>query len=464
MKFLRYLLPLFVLGIFAGVAGYLVSTKPTPSRRKPPPAITRVEGVRLKRQDYQVVIHTQGTVQARTESTLIPEVSGRVVSVSPVFRDGGFFEAGETLLQIEESDYRTSLTVAEAVLAQAQLRLAEEEARAEQARSDWKKLGDGDVAGSLVLRLPHMAEARAAAASAAARVDEAKRDLERARIKAPYAGRILDKRVDVGQYVTPGTVLARIYAVDYAEIRLPLTSNEVGFVELPELYRGEERDSDQPAPPVSLVSGFGGKENHWQGRIVRTEGAIDVRSRQLFVVAQVDDPYGRGAAGKTPLKVGMYVEANVQGEVLEDVVVVPRSAVRNGNEVLLIDRENRLRRRTLSILWSDRENVVIRDGLEEGEVLCLTSVAFATDGAPVMARILGEAHPPEEMAMRGRGGGGRSGRGKGMRRKREGEAELTGDGGRAERTGYPVGSDAAAAPKQGGGKSASDHESKEESR
>ena len=139
MKFLRYLLPLFVLGIFAGVAGYLVSTKPTPSRRKPPPAITRVEGVRLKRQDYQVVIHTQGTVQARTESTLIPEVSGRVVSVSPVFRDGGFFEAGETLLQIEESDYRTSLTVAEAVLAQAQLRLAEEEARAELSEQESKR-------------------------------------------------------------------------------------------------------------------------------------------------------------------------------------------------------------------------------------------------------------------------------------------------------------------------------------
>ncbi len=464
MNFLRYLLPLFVLGIFASVAVYLVSTKPTPSRRKPPPAITRVEGVRLKRQDYQVVIRTQGTVQARTESTLIPEVSGRVVSVSPVFRDGGFFEARETLLQIEESDYRTSLTVAEAILAQAQLRLEEEEARAEQARRDWEKLGDGDAAGSLVLRLPQMAEARAVAASAAARVEEAKRDLERARIRAPYAGRILDKRVDVGQYVTPGTVLARIYAVDYAEIRLPLTSTEVGFVKLPELYRGEGGESDQPAPPVSLVSGFGGKENHWRGRIVRTEGAIDVRSRQLFVVAQVDDPYGRGATGKPPLKVGMYVEANVEGEMLEGVIVVPRSAVRNGNEVLLIDGENKLRRRTLSILWSDRDNVIIRDGLEEGEVLCLTPVAFATDGAPVMPRILGEAHPPEEMAMRGGEGGNMTGRKKGMRRQRAGEAKRSGDRVRPGATEFPVGKEDRSASSPSRRKGASELERKEESR
>ena len=399
MNPLRFLLPLVVLGIFGCIAWYLIQTKPTPSRRKPPAVITRVDGLRLQREDYQVVIRTQGTVRARTESTLIPQVSGRVVAVSPAFRDGGFFEEGETLLQIEESDYWTVLTGAEAVFAQAQLRLAEEDARADQARKDWEKLGDGEVAGSLVLRLPQMAEARAAVASAKARVEEAKRDLERTRIQAPYAGRILDQRVDVGQYVTPGTELARIYAVDYAEVRLPLTSRDVGFVDLPELYRGEGEKLDQHRPPVTLVSQFGGVENHWRGRVVRTEGSIDVQSRQLFVVAQVDDPYGRGAIGKPPLKVGIYVEATIEGKLLEDIVVVPRSAVRNGNEVLLIDEENKLRHRTLSILWSDRENVVVREDLEEGDMLCLTPVLFATEGAPVIPTVVGSAHPPEEMAM-----------------------------------------------------------------
>ena len=399
MNPLRILLPIVVLGIFGGIAWYLVATKPVPSRRKPPAAITRVDGLRLQREDYQVVIRTQGTVRARTESTLIPEVSGRVIAVSPAFRDGGFFEEGETLLRIEKSDYWTVLTGTEAVLAQAQLRLAEEEARAEQARKDWEKLGDGEVAGSLVLRLPQMAEARAAVQSAKARVEEAKRDLERTRIQAPYAGRILDQRVDVGQYVTPGTVLARIYAVDYAEVRLPLTSRDVGFVDLPERYRGEGSALDVNTPPVNLVSQFGGVENHWRGHVIRTEGSIDVQSRQLFVVAQVDDPYGRGTIGKPPLKVGIYVEAAIEGKLLEEVVVVPRSAVRNGNEVLLIDGENKLRHRTLSILWSDRNNVIVREDLEEGDLLCLTPVLFATEGAPVIPTIIGSAHPPEEMAM-----------------------------------------------------------------
>ena len=399
MNPLRILLPFVVLSIFGCIAFYIIQTKPAPSRRKPPAAITRVNGLRLQREDYQVVIRTQGTVRARTESTLIPEVSGRVVAVSPVFRDGGFFEERETLLQIEESDYWTVLTGAEAVLAQAQLRLAEEEARADQARKDWEKLGDGEIAGSLVLRLPQMVEARAAVASAKARVEEAKRDLERTRIRAPYAGRILDQLVDVGQYVSPGTVLARIYAVDYAEVRLPLTSRDVGFVNLPELYRGEGSALDQHKPPVTLVSQFGAEENRWRGRVVRTEGSIDVKSRQLFVVAQVDDPYGQGTIGKPPLKVGIYVEAAIEGKMLKDVVVVPRSAVRNGNEVLLIDEESKLRHRTVSILWSDRENVVVQENLEEGDLLCLTPVLFATEGAPVIPTIVGNAHPPEEMAM-----------------------------------------------------------------
>lgn len=346
-----------------------------------------------------MVIHTQGTVRARTESALIPEVLGRVVAISPAFRDGGFFEKGETLLQIEESDYWTTLAGSEAVLAQAQLRLVEEEARADLARKDWEKLGEGEIAGALVLRLPQMAEARAAVASAKAKVEEAKRDLERTRIRAPYAGRILNQLADVGQYVSPGTILARIYAVDYAEVRLPLTSKDVGFVDLPELYRGEGVNLNQNKPPVTLVSHFGGKENYWLGHVVRTEGSIDVQSRQLFVVAQVDDPYGRGSIGKPPLKVGAYVEAVIEGKVLEDVIVVPRAAVRNSNEVLLIDEENKLRRRTLSILWSDRDHVVVREGLEEGALLCLTPVIFAAEGAPVIPTIIGSAHPPEEMGM-----------------------------------------------------------------
>lgn len=334
------------------------------------------------RQDYQVIVHTRGTVRPRTESTLIPQVSGRIVSVAPAFRAGGFFEEGDELLSIDSSDYETSLVVSEAALARARLLLAEEEARADQARKDWEKLGDGGRPTALVLREPQLIEARASLASAQARMDEAHRNLSRTRITAPYAGRVLEQRVDFGQFVSTGTVLARIYAVDFAEIRLPLTDRQLAFVNLPELYRGEATYG-QGGPKVTLKADLGGRKYSWEGRIVRSEGAIDSRSRQLFVVAQVEDPYGRSVEDRPPLKVGLFVEAQIEGKLLHDVVVIPRTLLKENSYVLVIDDQSKLRRRPVEILWRDTKNIVVSEGLISGEILCLTQVPYAVDGMEV---------------------------------------------------------------------------------
>lgn len=373
----------------------LIATKSKPQRRTPPPAVTHVDAIRLKLEDYPVIVHTQGTVQPRTESTLIPQVLGRVRWVSPAFREGGFFENGDILLRIENSDYLTALVVAEANLARAQLSRAEEEARSEQALEDWKKLGDGSDPGALVLRQPQLADARATVASAIARRDQAQRDLERTEITAPYAGRILEKRVDVGQFVTSGSVMALIYAVDYAEIRLPLSDNEIAFVKLPEIYRGESTQDLESGPKVVLHASFGEQQYTWDGYIVRTEGAIDTRSRQLFVVAQVDDPYGRSVVNRPPLKAGQFVEADIIGETLTDVFIIPRSSLREGREVLLIDG-NKLIRRDVEIVWSDSKNVIVRNSLNPGEVLCLTPLTYAAEGAPVVPHLAGETTPDKK--------------------------------------------------------------------
>lgn len=391
MKALKIFLPPLILLTCGTITFWLTVLKKEPERRDPPPVTTRVDAVRLQKRDFPVILESQGTVRARTESTLIPEVSGSIVEISPAFRSGEFFEEGDVLLKIDPRDYGTALVVAEATLSQAQLRLAEEEARVEQAIRDWEKLGAGEEPGPLVLRKPQLAEAKQSAGSAEAKVEEARRDLERTQIKAPYAGRILEKRVDVGQYVTPGTVLARIYAVDYAEIRLPLSNRQLSFINLPELYRGESATAGKNRPKVTLKALFGQQEYTWKGRIVRTEGSIDTRSRQLFVVAQVKNPYGRSQADRPPLKVGMFVKAEIEGNVMKDVFTVPRSALREGRDVLLIDEENKLAKRSVEILWSDQENIVVGDSLKAGEVLCLTPLSFAAEGAPVDPQIQGEA-------------------------------------------------------------------------
>jgi len=409
MKPLKIILPIAVLAICFSVARKLILSPPEAKRWGAQTAQLNVEAKRLKRTQYKTTVTSQGVVRARTESTLIPEISGRIVAVSKDFREGGFFENGELLVQIDRSDYETALVVAQAAVTQAEAALEQEQAQADQARENWKSLGDGSKPSALALRKPQLAQANAALSSARARVADAQRDLERTEVRAPYAGRILQKSVDVGQYVSPGAVLASVYAIDYAEVRLPLSDDQIGFVDVPERYRGDDVAAVEQGPSVTLHGKVGRQEAAWQGRIVRTEGAYDASSRQLFVIAQVDDPYGRTTTGQPPLKVGQFVTAEIDGSLLKDAFIIPRSALRSGSEVLVIDKANKLFRRTIDVLWSDSDNVVTRDNLKEGELLCLTQVPFAVDGALCIPDIEGEG----KRVLEGQGGGKGEGKGKG---------------------------------------------------
>lgn len=390
MKFLKIASPFIVLAICAAIANVAISNKPQAKRRPRHTPTLTVEAVRLQKQDYPIVIRSQGIVRPRTESTLIPEISGRVVSVAPAFREGGFFEQGGVLLTIDPQNYEIEVTIAESALAEAKLTLQEEAARAKQALRDWDRLGEGGTPDDLVLRKPQLARARAAVGSADAQLRKTRLDLKRTQITSPYAGRVLEQSVDIGQYVSPGTLLARIYAVDYAEVRLPLTNRQLQFIDIPERYRGESVDESISGPAVSLMASVGKKRFTWHGTVVRTEGAIDEQSRQLFVVAQVDDPYARTSPGNPPLKVGQFVRAEIKGQKLKDIFVIPRGAVREGDHVLIIDSENALHRREIDVVWSDAENAIVAEGLNEEELLCVTVITMATDGAIVKVRVLGE--------------------------------------------------------------------------
>ncbi len=384
MKALRILLPLVILGISGGAAWWIYITKPEPRQRNFNPGATEVEVFGLQPSNYRVELETQGTVRARTESTLIPEVRGRILEISPNFRDGAFFEKGDMLLRIDPRDYETELVVGEASLSQAQLALAEEQARSDQAYQDWERLSLDEEPGELLLRTPQLKRAKANVASAEARLENARRNLEKTEIVAPYAGRVLNQNVDVGQYVSPGNQLARIYAVDFAEVRLPLTETQLSFLNLPEIYRGEQPNF-RDGPNVTLTSTVAGKIHEWRGRIVRGEGSFDVRTRQLFVIAQVPNPYGRTADNRPPLKVGTFVQATIRGVLLENVFVVPRRLLRENTFLLTVDDENLLRRKTVSIVWQNDQSIVVDEGLKPGDRICLTDVPYALEELPVSA-------------------------------------------------------------------------------
>jgi len=387
-KFFKFMLPLFlIIGSILVVIALASWQKSKSAERKPNgEKAVMVETIEAEVVSLNFTVRSQGTVRPRTETTLVSEVSGKVVSVAPEFVAGGFFRKGEQLLQIDPSDYETALKRAEAALASRMARLADETARSEQALRDWKNMGKQGQPSDLVLRKPQVADARANVSAAEADVQKARRDLERTSISLPYDGLVRQKAVDVGQYVTPGTRLGVTFAIDTAEVRLPLTHDDLNYLDLPS--ETEVRSNDKPFPPVVLSAQNGNGIDRWQARIIRTEGVVDETSRVIYAVAQVIDPYGvLGQSHQQELKIGTFVNADIQGLPADNVVVLPRYVLRPDNTVLTANADNELEILPVTVLRAEPKKVYLSGGIEGG-----TRVVITTLDAPV---------PGTKLAIRG---------------------------------------------------------------
>jgi len=376
----RFWAPILALGLGVAAFATLLATRPEIETQPPAAMAPLVRVVPVEISEVQLSVRTHGTVTPRTESELIPEVSGPVTWISPALMSGGFFEEGEPLLRIDPRDYEAALEQARALSAQRRSELD----RARKNLERRKGLAERKFASAAELDDAENAQRVAAAALRAARaaLDRARRDLERTEIHAPYAGRVREERVDVGQFLNRGTPIATIYAVDYAEVRLPVPDSDLAVLDLPSLYQGGA--DEDGGPEVILRAEFAGAEREWRGRIVRTEGEIDARSRMVHVVARVDDPYGRLAQSRSvPLAVGLFVEAEIQGRRAEGVVVLPSAALRGGDRVLVVDDAQSLRFRDVQVLRAGREQVVIAAGLAAGERVCVSPIEAAVDGMAV---------------------------------------------------------------------------------
>ena len=385
---LKAVLPILIIAACVVTAKVVVANRPEPQTRPQFKSVTSIEATRIKKSDYPVFIDTQGTVGASREGSLVPEVAGRIINMSPNFVVGGSFRRDEVLLEIDPRDYQIAVTLAEATFAQSRAALAEETARSQQASEDWKRLGRKGEPSALTLRKPQLAAARASLEAARAQVQRAQLDLDRTRIIASYDGSVMSKSVDLGQFINKGSTLAQIYAIDTAEVRLPFNNQQLGFVALPGV-------GDNHSSPVVFSADVGGTEYQWEGNITRSEGAIDASSRQLYMIAEVDNPYNL-QSDRPPLRVGQYVTAKVTGKVLNDVYVIPRAALREEREVLIVDELNTLQSRSVNVVWKDAETAVIDQGLNDGDVISITALGTVTNGTRVRATIDGVAPPSEK--------------------------------------------------------------------
>ncbi len=382
-KTFAILLPPALILISILVVALLAMNRPSPPEREATTAAMLVEVIEAEASDGHFNVNAQGTVKPRTETTIVAEVAGRVVEVSESFSAGGFFRAGEVLAEIDPSDYEAALLQARAEMASAEAQLADERARSEQARKDWERMhGSERQPSDLVLRLPQLAGAEAAVQAAEAAVMRAERNLERTRIRLPYDGLVRVRDIDLGQYVSAGTSLGQAFAVDVAEIRLPLSDQDLAFLDLPRPGR-----FDTYFTPVTLTGSVGGQRGHWTGRVVRTEGVVDENTRLSYAVVQVDDPYGLlGNLQPLPLQMGTFVQAEVRGRSAEGLIELPRSALREGDTLFMADENDRLEIRNVQVVRATAHRVYLHNDIQTGERVITTAIPVPLPGMLLQTR------------------------------------------------------------------------------
>jgi len=377
-KLFKIGMPVFIVLLGFVVFAALKSLKQEPKHEIKQDLGMLVEIFTLEKKDWQVAVMGPGTVQAAQEISIIPQTSGEVTYVSPSMEEGGFFNKDEVLFKIDSTDYQLALEQARATEAKAELNLETIESWSRVARAEWERIKkvDEDEPNPLVVYEPQLKNARAELASAKAGVKQAELNLERTEIRAPFNCRIRSENVDIGQYVRAGTSVAVVAGTDTAEVVVPLPLDELRWLDVP--MRGYKKDGSLATIHIEI----NGKDYERKGRIVRSTGEVDTLSRMTKIVIEVQDPYGllhEGNARKA-LVSGSFVDVSIMGGLLKDVFLIPRTAVRDDDTVWIMDKDNLLQIQKVQIVRSERENVLVKDSLEDGERIVLTNIPGAADG------------------------------------------------------------------------------------
>lgn len=375
----QILLILIILITAFAIAALLFFTRKAPAKEEKKVVTPLVRVQKVYQQDIQMVVHGYGTVQPKVQAEVVPQVSGKVVVINPNFKDGGFIEGGEALITIDPRDYELAVQRAQADVARAEVELDIERAEAEVSRQEWEQLNPGTEPPSpLVVREPQIRQAQTRLEAAKATLATAELNLERTKVTLPFDGRVVSETVDLGQYVTIGQSIGKVYSVEAVEIEVPLEDRELAWF-------------DVPANPVSINGGdsiktgsiaevsahFAGGNHIWQGRVVRTTGEIDKTSRLVSVVIEVPEPF-KEANGRPPLVPGMFVEVIIKGKILENAISVPRHAIHNGKQVWVV-LDGRLHIEELQIVRQDKDYIYTVSGIEDGTVIVVSPLDIVTN-------------------------------------------------------------------------------------
>ncbi|MBU1288462.1 MAG: efflux RND transporter periplasmic adaptor subunit [Alphaproteobacteria bacterium] len=380
-RLVSILAPLGIIVVVGGIGSVVLhAIKPEPEKADEARAGLNVFAEPVRRGDLHLTVEAQGEVRPRREIVVAPQITGRVSYVSPDFIDGGFIKRGQLLVRVEAADYELGVVSARSGVASAEQALAREIAEAELARQDILDLGL-DNASPLARREPQLAQARAALDGAKAQLKDAELALDRTAIYAPFDGRVRERNVDIGQVAAAGSTLGRIFANDVVEVSLPLDDSEMGRLGLPLAFAASK---ENPGPKVTFTGNVAGQPRTWIGEVVRTAAAVNSMTRQINVIAELQDPYGTGADGDAPMAPGLFVNALIEGATIPDVLIAPRGALRGEDQLFIGDpKQGKLSIRTVDLIFSDTDGAYVRSGISEGELAIVSPVQAAFDGMSI---------------------------------------------------------------------------------
>lgn len=377
----RILLPIFILFGCVGFSYALIRTPPEVNEVAPEIIPVAVRTATVEVSSVQLSVKSQGKVQAAQTAALSAAVAGPVAWISPSLEAGAFIQEGETVVRLDSSDFETARARSQASQQQAQA----EASHASNELSRIEGLAERRLASDSQLqdarRMADVAAARLSDANASLR--QAELDLQRTEIKAPFNAIVQTKEVELGQYVNRAQSIALLFGADLVEVRVPLAIRQLGFLDVPLGSRGEL--SGDEAPDVTLIGYYGGEEHQWIGKLVRTEATIDANSNTVQTIIRVQQPNTDSSAipsasPQIPLPIGLFVEAEIMGKRVDDIIALPRKVIRNNNQVLVVDAENRMFYRDVTILRLEEDRVLISDGLQAGERICTSPIQAVVNG------------------------------------------------------------------------------------
>ncbi len=373
-------LPIIVVAFGFFISFMISLTEPKPNKGIEIPKPTAVFFDNPIKKDITLKVITNGEVRSVTEINVIPQVNGRIIQVADEFIDGGNIKKGQPLIWIDDRDYKLATISAESRVAQAKKILEREIAESELAKKDWEELGKGK-ASPLTLRIPQLEEAKALLNAAEADLEKAKLNLERTIISLPFDGLIKKKNAGIGQYVNAGSILGSAFSTEKVLIPLPLTDTELSYLGLP---LGYESKGYFDGPKVVFRSYISRKNIEWSGRITRTSGSIDSQTRLVYAYAEVMNPYDEDP----PLAIGTYVDAEIEGNFISNGFILPIAAIKNDNEIYIIDQNSKLKIKKIEIVGTEEDKVIVKGDISELDMVVISTINTGYEGMELTPMIL----------------------------------------------------------------------------